>query len=244
MSKLFLCPRPVSAPKLRLFCFPYAGGGGNTYLPWARKLNDEVELVFVQTPGRGSRISEQPHDTMASLINELIHNASYFTRTPYAFFGHSLGSRVAYELCIQFKNFGLPLPKHFFASGSRAPHLISENKSIYNLPENEFIKEIEQLNGTPREVLNNKELIELFLPLLRADFKLADTYRANEIKMPFPITVLHGKDDVGIKREQLAAWGRLSAEEYSLVEFEGDHFFINQSGHKVLEHVSSVLNSL
>lgn len=243
-KKLFIIPNPISNPKIRLFCFPFAGGSVSTYMPWVKHFGDGVELVLVQPPGRGSRITEQPHDNMSSLIDELMDNASYITRVPFILFGHSLGSRVAFELSCQLKFSGMLLPEYFIASGSRAPHLPNEMSSIYDLPHDEFIQKLEELNGTDKKILFNQELMKLLVPLLRADFKIADNYQANKIGMPFPILVLHGKDDIGIQPDQVAAWRELSEIDYKLVQLNGDHFFINQYRGSVIAQVISVVNKV
>jgi surfactin synthase thioesterase subunit len=243
-NNIFIIPIRIASPKLRIFCFPFAGGSSTTYMPWLKHFSDEIELVFVQPPGRGSRMGETPHDNMSDLIEELMLQSSYITSTRYILFGHSLGSRVAYELTCQLKSARLPLPEHFIASGSRAPHLPCDKNQIYDLPQDEFIKELEKLNGTPTEILKNLELMNLLTPLLRADFKIADNYRANRNLMPFPISILHGKNDFGIELKQAAAWDELSEQKSELIQLSGDHFFINQNLPDVLEYVSLVANTI
>ncbi|ATC96713.1 thioesterase II family protein [Pseudoalteromonas tunicata] len=237
-NKLFVIPKPRPYPKMRLFCFPFAGGGVSTYISWADSFPDDIELVIIQPPGRGSRLAEDPHDNMTSLIDELMRHADFITQQPYLLFGHSLGSRVAYELCYRLKQNEMPLPQYFIASGSRAPHVSKDKEMIHNLPKNEFIQALEKLNGTPKELLENRELMDLFMSLLRADFKIAETYLAQKCKMPFSILVLHGQDDIDIEEHQLSAWGELSDLGHHLVQLPGDHFFINQSRNEVIHQVS------
>ncbi len=243
-SNLFVRPKPISNPKVRLYCFPFAGGGSNTFFSWINKFCDEVELVLIQPPGRGTRMLEVPHDDMDSLINELMQYADFITQTPYLFFGHSLGCRVAYELCCRFKSTRKPLPAYFIASASRAPHLKSEQEPSHDLPDGDFIKTLERLNGTPKEVLGNEELMSLLLPLIRADFKIAETYFANQIKMPFPMLICHGKNDSTVNAKKLDAWGDLTSEGHRLVEFEGGHFFINENSEQITSCISNLLNEI
>jgi surfactin synthase thioesterase subunit len=243
-DKLFKIPEPISSPKIRLICFPFAGGGANTFLPWIGKFNDQIELVLVEPPGRGTRISERPHSSMDQYINELVENLNIFTKVPYVVFGHSLGSRVAYELCCRLRALKVQLPEHFIASGSKAPHIKNEKKHIHNLPQNEFIEELAILNGTPKEILSNPELMEALSPLLRSDFKISETYQANITKMPFPILVLNGENDADITINQLMPWNDLSYEEYQLVHLPGDHFFINQCTNDVIENVLRITDKV
>ncbi|MCW8092486.1 thioesterase II family protein [Alteromonas sp. ASW11-130] len=241
INNLFVIPKPVSNPKVRLFCFPFAGGSISTYIPWIEQFSSDIEFVLIQPPGRGVRIAEPPHNCMGALVSEILEHKKFVTKTPYIVFGHSLGSRVAYELCRQLNLLEMPLPEYFIASGSRAPHISSDKPHIHGLPKNDFIKELEQLNGTPKELLENKELMDLFIPLLRADFKIAETYMAQEAKMPFPILVLHGREDVDIDPHQIAGWQDLSCIECTLVQLPGDHFFINEFRNEVIKQVSLVV---
>jgi surfactin synthase thioesterase subunit len=242
--KLFVVPKPVTHPRLRIFCFPFAGGGANVYMPWVARMRDDVEMVLIQPPGRGARMLEPPHEQMDAFVDELAQHAGYFTETPYVFFGHSLGSRVAFELSLLLQSLGMALPEYFIASGSRAPHLPNEKRWVHDLPHAEFLEELASLNGTPREVLENKELMELLVPVLRADFKIADTYRAKAVKMPFPILVLNGRDDDGITPDQISAWQDLTGSDYASIELPGDHFFIIEYGDRVVPIVSSVLEKV
>lgn len=242
-NSIFEIRKPTFNPRLRLFCFPYAGGGSSTYLPWLDKLNSSIELVFVQLPGRGRRFTDRLHDSMDTLVEELYSAVDLVTSAPYAFFGHSLGCQVAYEFCCRLKKENKPLPLHFFASGSGAPHLKIKKNDIHSLPEAEFIEELKSLNGTPEEVLENQELLELVLPMLRSDFKLSETHQSKKLPMPFPIDVLNGEDD-DIEPSHLSAWSELTLCRFQIQQFPGDHFFIQSNSNLVLEKVENELSTL
>lgn len=227
--------------KLRLFCFPFAGGSTNTYMEWVKYLPKEVEVVLVQPPGRGSRMFEAPHKTMETLVAEIMECKAYITQKPYIFFGHSLGGLVAYELSCQLYNSSMLLPRHFIASGCCAPHQIRDRQVVHNLPKSDFIESLKKLNGTPREVLANEELMELVIPMLRADFQIAETYRGKLIPMPFPLLVLNGKEDANVCEHQLNAWNELSKVRCQRVTVPGDHFFIHQYQEKVISQVLQVV---
>jgi len=189
-------------------------------------------------------MAEKPHESMESLMGELMESARFICSKPYVFFGHSLGSRVAYELCCHLRWSGNNLPEHFIASGSRGPHVPGEKLKIYDLPQDQFVEELAKLNGTPKEILSNKELLALLSPALRADFKLADTVSTNRLIMPFPITVFNGQDDIDIKPVHLKAWGDLSTYESEVVNFPGGHFFINEHKDLVIAKVSLIVNDV
>ena len=239
-----MVPNPVINPKVRLFCFPFAGGSATSYLPWAKEFLDEIELVIIQPPGRGSRLTEKPYECMSDIINELIQYAEFITSAPYIFFGHSLGSRMAFELVCQFKQNGHALPEYYIGSGSEPPHLEKTRCRIDQLSDHEFLQELKRLNGTPSSVLENKELMAVFMPVLRADFKIAFEYTAKKIKMPFPMFILNGTDDTNINDKRLTLWQELSESEIEIKYFKGDHFFINTNREEVIVAIHLVANEV
>jgi surfactin synthase thioesterase subunit len=242
-SSCLVIPKPQPNATLKLICFPYAGGGISTYTSWAQYLPSNVELCIVQLPGRGQRMFETAHTKMNHIINELIPVISQYINTPYILFGHSLGSRIAFELVLKLHALQLPLPAHFIASGSRSPDDELNKKNIYNLPENEFIGELEKLNGTPKAVLENEELMTLFLPLLRADFELVDTYLYNgNVKLNCPISVLGGADDIAITNEQLLNWQQFFTTPATIHMIPGNHFFIDSQTQLCVDKVNNIID--
>ena len=242
MNKWFIIPKPNRNAELRLFCFPYAGGSSTTYLPWVNDLPDNVELIIVQPPGRNNRMFEPMHSNMTDLVNELIPIIPRLLNKPYIFFGHSLGSRIAFELLTQLQMLNHPLPQHFIASGSRGAQVPSTKKPTHHLPHDEFIAELQDLNGTPQAVLENQELTELFLPLLRADFKISETYcYSGKMILDCKISVLSGEDDIDITLANLQSWGELFTEEVEIHYLSGGHFFIESHRENVLEIVNSII---
>ncbi|HKG20773.1 MAG TPA: alpha/beta fold hydrolase, partial [Blastocatellia bacterium] len=170
------CARPNPRARLRLFCFPYAGGSSASYRPWADRIPRSVELCAVQLPGRGSRLSEPPFDRLVPLVQAIKPIILQLLDKPFALFGHSMGARIAFELARLLRREENLEPAHLFISGCRAPQLPVEDRAVYGLPDPEFIDELRRLNGTPKEVLENRELMQLMIPLLRADFAVCGTY--------------------------------------------------------------------
>lgn len=240
-SKWFVRPVKKSDCEMRIFCFPYAGGSATTFLPWVKSLPSWIELVAVQPPGRSSRLFDPPYTQMDSLIDDLISSFANLTDKPYVFYGHSLGSRIAFELSKRCQSMGLALPIHFIASGSRAPFIPCREEHIFDLPEEEFIEELKQLNGTPEEVLDNQELMSLLLPALRADFQIADTYCSDGTQVDCPVTVLSGSADTDIKHTDLESWGKVFKKLESLEILQGGHFFIESNVEAVLKIVNRVI---
>ncbi|AOT10872.1 thioesterase II family protein [Pseudoalteromonas luteoviolacea] len=229
---------------VRLICFPYAGGSASVFNSWSELFSDDVEIIAAQPPGRTVRIAERPHTTMDNLVEEYMGAIDVYLDKPYLFFGHSLGSRVAYALTKQIQKRGLPMPKHVIASGSGAPHLNFEREKIYNLPNDKFKRKLRELNGTPKEVLENQELLDLFTPMLRADFEIAENYCSEKVKINSPITVLGGIEDTDVTEERLLAWKELSIYPSKTIMACGDHFFIHSNREAVINEVTNIIDSI
>jgi medium-chain acyl-[acyl-carrier-protein] hydrolase len=220
--------RPDTQSKLRLFCFPHAGGGPQAYSKWKQTLPASVELGLVQFPGRGSRFNEPLATSLPNLVASLARGLKPYFDKPFAFFGHSLGALLAFELARQVrKEFGI-LPLHLFASGRGAPRKPPLLPAIHALPKNEFVEELRHFNGTPKEVLETPELLELLVPILRADFSMNETYEYRpEPLLTTPITAFGGLQDSSTNQEVLEAWKEETTSGFSLVMFPGDHFFLH-----------------
>ena len=229
---------------LRLICFPYAGGSASIYPNWGKLLSDDIEIIAAQPPGRSLRLGEDAHTDMADIIDEFMESAELFDNKPYIFFGHSLGSRIAFALELRIQSKNLPLPLHIIASGSCAPHLPFDGKITYNLPCDEFKGRLKDLNGTPKEILQNQDFMNMLIPLLRADFKIAETYQSEKIAINCPMTILGGTEDTDISLEKLHAWGELSIFPVNISVITGDHFFINTNTAAVIDEVSKVGDSV
>jgi len=234
-------PRPVA--KIRLFCFPFAGGNALTYRAWVDKLPEWIDVCPVELPGRGSRLREAPFTAIPPLVLALGKALIPFLEKPYAFFGHSMGALISFELARHFRKNQLPQPVHFFASGHTAPTWPNSHPPIHNLPEYQFIEELRKLNGTPDAVLNNDELMQLLLPVLRADFAMNETYLYSEDRpLDCPISAFGGKDDLDVNRKSLEAWGEQTTGEFSLKILSGDHFFIQSSQQIILHSIEKELS--
>ncbi len=235
-------PRPNPRAQLRLFCFPYAGGTAHIYREWAEGLPGDVEVCAVQLPGRGPRVSEPAFTNLLSLADAAAAQLRPHMDRPFAFFGHSMGATIAFELTHRLRQERRPQPEHLFLSGRRGPQVPPTGPPTYDLPEPEFIEEVRRLKGTPREVLEHPELMELMIPLLRADFELIQTY-AYTPRPPLdrPLTVFGGLQDYETGRQLLEAWREQTTGPFSLRMLPGDHFFLNSSRPILLEVLAKEL---
>jgi surfactin synthase thioesterase subunit len=235
-------PLNSSSPKLRLYCFTYAGGSASAYLPWHRHLPDGVELCAVQLPGRGTRIREPLMRDFQQLLRNLLQVFSQETRLPFVFFGHSLGAIVAFELTRLARLHHLPQPRHLIVSGCEAPQFRRAPKNLHLLDDGPLIEALTAYEGTPGELMENSELMALALPIVRADFSLvADyTYRTAP-KLDMPVTVFEGVDDHAINREHAHEWLRETTASCELQWFPGGHFFINSASATVIASLNRAL---
>lgn len=176
--------RPNQEARLHLFCFPYGGASAQAYYCWKDVLPTEVALSSIQLPGRGARLREPPMTRLVLLVQELARAIRPYLNKPFAFFGHSLGAVIAFELARELRKTSGHLPSGCFVSARRAPQIPASGPPIHQLPDEAFLKEIERYSGTPREILADTELMELLLPALRADFECLETYQYQQEPPP------------------------------------------------------------
>lgn len=228
--------------RLRLFCFPYAGGGANIYRKWAASLPDEIEVYGVQLPGRGTRLSEAPISNLPQLADAIAEAITAYLDAPFACFGHSMGAVIGFELIHRLRQRHGVEPVHLFVSGRCSPQTPNDGPITYYLPEPEFIAELNRLNGTPQDLLNNPELIQLMMPVLRADFEICQTYNyTHRPPMKCPITAFGGLQDTDVTRRHLESWGDQTNGPFTLRMFPGDHFFLHKYEAGLLQIISREL---
>jgi medium-chain acyl-[acyl-carrier-protein] hydrolase len=221
-------PRPRAA--YRLFVLPYAGGGVSHYRAWTKTLAESIELCLVHLPGREQRLFETPIRQVPPMAEAFANAVTPWLDRPYAFFGHSMGALISFETSRILRRRGQRLPVHLFASAHRAPHLPDSDPPVYHLPDADFIAKLRTLNGTPQEVLDNAELMELLMPLLRADFELSETYTYTEApRLNIPMTAIGGTEDHRVPPEDIEAWGEHTTAPFTFVMVPGDHFFVHDA---------------
>lgn len=231
-ANLYLAYRVVRpAAKMRLFCFPYAGGNATIFRGWQRLFPDAIEICPLQYPGRGNRLREPPFTSAGPLAADITQALIPFLDLPFAFFGHSMGAILAFEVTRELRKRLKPQPFHLFLSAARAPQFRSPDPPVYDLPEPAFIEELRRLNGTPPEVLENAELMALMLPMLRADFALSQSYAFVPEGGPLscPLSVYGGTDDPSFSTAELEGWREQTAGAFALHMFQGDHFYLHPS---------------
>lgn len=243
MNQWVVKPRPTPGASLRLFCLPYAGGGSQIFRMWPNKLPASVEVCLVELPGRGIRLREPLFERLPPLVEAIAKNLEGHLDRPFAFFGHSMGALLSFEVARYFRRHNIQRPVHLFVSGRGAPQTPSDEPPMHNLPEPEFISELRRLNGTPVEVLEHEELMELMLPILRADFTVCETYLYEpESPLNCPITAFGGLEDESVGADRLNAWREQTTSTFSAHTFPGDHFFLHTAQQLLLQTLSQGLN--
>lgn len=229
---------------LRLFCFPYAGAGPSVFKDWPALLLPGVEVIGVNYPGRESRIKEALTNNLHVLVDALAKAIVPYLDRPFAFFGHSMGAYVCYELSQVLEQRNALRPEQVFISAAGAPHL-PEPDPIHKLSSRDFLKALLRLDGFSPEVLAHPELVQLVLPALRADFTACETYRF-QIEAPamFPLTIYGGTMDKRVGRDRLEAWRQHAGSSFSMSLFEGDHFYLRPKRHRLLGSVNGHLADL
>lgn len=228
---------------VRLFCFPYAGGGASVFAGWMSRLPQDIEVCPVQLPGRENRLSEPPLTSAGEAARLAVEALAPYFDMPFAFFGHSLGALVAYESAQVLRRAGGAQPRHLIVSAHRAPHLPLRIEPMWPLPEADFRRRLVELNGTPKEVFQHEELLKLILPLLRADFRLAETYTrsADDEPLDCSIAVFGGRQDTDVPEEDLEAWSEMTRGSCEVKMLDGDHFFIHSQAAELMRDVSRIL---
>lgn len=229
-------PRPTAAA--RLFCFPFAGAGASAYRAWARDIGSDIEICAVQLPGREARIAEAPLDNAELIVARLMTELACRLDRPFALFGHSMGGVLAFHVarCLNGSEYE---PVHLFVSGCRAPGVPSRGPLLHQLSEEELVRALRGLRGIPPEILDNPEFMEMFLPAMRSDCKVAETYRADGESVGCPMTAIGGQDDTSVSIGDLEPWARFTRGPFELRLIPGDHFFINSARQTVLSVVTT-----
>ena len=245
--------RSKPQPYLRLFCFPYAGGGASVFRLWSDKLPSEVEVCPVQLPGRENRLREPAFTHLTLLVRALDQALRPYMDVPFAFFGYSMGALISFELARYLRKTRSPGPLHLFVAAHRAPQLPQAHPDLHRLPETavagsgviSIFDALDRLGGTPTTVRQHVELMQLMLPTLRADFALCETYiYSYDAPLSCPITAFGGELDTHVSLASLPAWREQTQGSFMLNILPGNHFFLHSQQQLLLQAISQDLATL
>jgi len=231
--------------KIKLFCLPYAGGSAKAiYSKWIENLDPKIELYPIELAGRGARIADDLYSNVEEAIDDVLEQIkNEIVDSDYAIFGHSMGSILTYEVLQRIENLRLPPPVHAFFSGRRAPHCPSRREISYSkMNELELENEMIALGGTPPEFFEYPELKNIFIPIIKSDFKIADTLIQKSEVQPLncDISIFIGADE-DVTEQESTEWSQHSTGNCSITYFEGGHFFLLDKQQEVVDTINKVL---
>lgn len=230
-------PQPRGNACFQLICIPYAGGSAYIFNHWPKQLPNSMQVCAVQLPGRGRRIKEPAFRRLSDIVQPLTEALLPYLGSRFAFFGHSMGALISFEMIRRLRKVHRLKATHLFVSGCYAPHIPDPNP-LYSLPDQELIEKLKRLQGVPPSELDDAELMQLMLPTLRADCLVTETYSyKNDEPLECPITVFGGTEDTIAKQEDLGEWQRHTSAKFSQYIFPGKHFFFDSAEPEILRIV-------
>jgi medium-chain acyl-[acyl-carrier-protein] hydrolase len=227
--------------RIRLFCLPHAGGGSSAFHGWHAAFPSTVQVLPVLLPGREGRLSEPLIADFNQLLTAMEEALSTWLDGPFAIFGHSMGALLAFEWARRLEREGTH-PMHLFVSGRRAPDCPHTGPLLTPLPDPEFLQVLADVyHGLPDEILQEKDLMDVILPVLRADLAVVESYAfSSGGPLTSPITAFAGADDETVSYNQLLGWGRHTTGRFKAGLLPGGHFF---SPKHMIETIATALET-
>jgi pyochelin biosynthetic protein PchC len=233
-------PAPEGA--VSLVCLPHAGGSASSYFRLSEALSPSVEVLAVQYPGRQDRRWEAPARSVAELARSVAGALEGRLDRPVAVFGHSMGAAVAFELTRLLEREQGVEPVALFASGRRAPSCVRDSEPLRTASDDEVVAEMKRLSGTDARILDDADLLRIFLPVIRADYAVAGSYRCEPgAQVRCPVTVLVGDNDPEAQLDEARSWSGHTAGEFEMHVYPGGHFYLDDYRSSVANVVSDVL---
>lgn len=229
---------------IKLICIHYAGGSAQTFYTWRKTLLPEIELHAIELKGRGKRIQEPLNGSFDEVIDDLYAILSPIVKdSKAAFFGHSMGCLLLYELLWKLHP-DITRPEHVFFSGWYPPYLNKKLEQRRKLTDKEFLQFASSLFGSFDTIFLKKDYCESFLPILRNDMRIVEeyTHQHDRLLLTCPITVFYGKFDKLVSKEESLQWNNVTSGEVTFLEFEEGHFFIRNYKKEIINHINTVLS--
>ncbi len=229
--------------KIKLFCIPHAGSSALMYNQWKRFLNPQIELIPLELSGRGKRSGEDFYLNFEEALDDLYSKVENIIEdNQYAFFGHSMGSLLAYELTCRIADRNKTLPLHLLLSGRYPPHIKKGNNNVHLLEEDKFINEVAKYDGIPQAILKDESHMKYFLAILRADYRVIESHVKHEIKcLDCGFTVLYGTKDSSVTRDEMCSWQNYTGKSFEVIEFPCGHFYTSDYNERLVEHINRIV---
>lgn len=238
MTPWLLIPNANSKASLRLFCFSHAGAGASTFRTWGNYAVADIEVCAIQRPGRENRLREALTRDLTSLIAEMHSELLPYLDRPFVCFGHSVGALICFEWVRYLRRQGCALPLRLFVSGRQAPQVPISLPWIHTLSDQNLKAELRGYGGTPEAVLQSNEFMGVYLPILRADLAINETYTYYpETPLAIPMSVFGGGQDHKVSIPSLEAWKQHTSKDYQLRLLPGGHLFIKHSVKNILQAI-------
>jgi len=239
-SNFFIQYKKNSKARIRLFCFHHAGGGASFYYPWLDQLSIHIELITVLLPGRENRFTEPLNSNLNDIITQLNQEFYIYKDKPFFIFGHSLGALISFKLIQSIQKHYAILPQHMIVSASKAPDLPYRRKNLSKLDNIALKEELKIYDGIDQQVLQQPDLLDLFLPIIRSDFSIIENYiHSKSTIFPFDITALSGTDDKTVNNGEIVGWSKYTTGKFEHIVFPGGHFYL-KNNKKVLEIINQI----
>ncbi|MFE9675350.1 thioesterase II family protein [Streptomyces sp. NPDC006259] len=240
MSDPWFQRRPVDRPRLRLVCFPHAGGTAHSYFGWPARMPAGVEVLAVQYPGRQNRFAEPCLTSMTELADAVAIALKAYLGPPLVFFGHSMGSAVAYEVAVRLQREDGHRVRQLLVSGRGAPHRSHAGRGTRALDDDALVALVRRLSGADAEVYDHPDMRELLLPALRADYTLLDGYdpAPPPVRLAAPVTAYGGEDDPACPVAELSTWAEVTEAHSEVRTFPGGHFYLREHEATLVHHLT------
>ncbi|MBB4677105.1 thioesterase II family protein [Crossiella cryophila] len=234
---------PVEDSKVRLACFPHAGGSASFFYPFSAALTPSIEVLAVQYPGRQDRRADPRIENVQEFAREIVKPLLAWTDKPLALFGHSMGASIAFEVATILEQEFDFRPAALFASGRRAPSRHRDER-VHQQSDDGIVAELQRLSGTDSALLGDEELLRMVLPAIRSDYKAAETYRwQGGVPLSCPITAIVGESDPRVTFDEATTWSEHTRDEFALRTLSGGHFYLNHHQSDVVNEISDQLIS-
>lgn len=226
--------------KIKVFPLPYAGASVNVYFEWKKLLPERYELCVCELAGRGTRFTEPCYQSVSEASEDIAKRISEQLNDDdeYIIFGHSMGALLAYEIYYILKQLGTKEPMHLFFSGRNAPHIFEEKDNIENMNNETFLQTVEQYGGLSEEFYT-PEIMDIFLPILRADFTILDNYefQSKAAKISCGVSVFYAENDFSTHINKIQKWNEVVEGNAEFHKFKGEHFFLNRYPNDIINFI-------